>query len=113
MAIAKAIIDAYQPRNADDMQEALKEIFGPMFEAMFQDEMDSYLGYESNDHGPKSTDNRRNGYINKTCKIYPLEIFQLRFLATEMHRSNLRQFRSVKRMSVVLKIRSYLCMQKE
>ena len=68
MAIAKAIIDEYQPKNAEEMQDALKDIFGPMFEAMLQGEMDSHLGYESNDHGPKNTDNRRNGYINKTVK---------------------------------------------
>lgn len=30
--------------------------------------MDSHLGYESNDHGPKSTSIRRNGYINKIVK---------------------------------------------
>ena len=43
------------------MQDAVKDIFGPMFEAMLRGEMDSHLGYESNDHGPKSTENRRNG----------------------------------------------------
>ena len=78
MAIAKAIIDEYQPKNAEEMQDALKEIFGPMFEAMLQGEMDSHLGYESNDHGPKNTDNRRNGYISKTVKsVYgdiPVEV---------------------------------------
>ena len=68
VAIAKAIIDEYQPRNAEEMQDALKDIFGPMFEAMLQGEMDSHLGYESNDHGPKNTENRRNGYSSKTVK---------------------------------------------
>ena len=34
MAIAKAIIDEYQPTNAEEMHDALKDIFGPMFEAM-------------------------------------------------------------------------------
>ncbi len=68
MAIAKAIIDEYQPTNAEEMQDALKDIFGPMFEAMLQGEMDSHLGYEPNDHGYKSTDNRRNGYIRKNVK---------------------------------------------
>ncbi len=47
------------------MQNALKDIFGPMFEAMLQGEMDSHLGYTSNDHGVKKTDNRRNGYTHK------------------------------------------------
>lgn len=68
LAIAKAIMDEYQPQSTEEMQDALKDIFGPMFEAMLQGEMDSHLGYESNDHGPKNTENRRNGYINKTVK---------------------------------------------
>lgn len=68
MAIAQAIIDEYQPQTAEDMQAALKDIFGPMFESMLQGEMDSHLGYESNNHGYKATDNRRNGYSHKTVK---------------------------------------------
>ncbi len=40
-------------RNAEEMQDALRDIFGPMFEAIIQGEMDSYLGYQSNDHGYK------------------------------------------------------------
>ena len=31
-AIAEAIIREYQPNNAEDMQDALKDIFGSMFE---------------------------------------------------------------------------------
>ena len=68
VAIAKAILDEYNCKNVEDMQDAIKDIFGPMFEAMLQGGMDSHLGYESNDHGPKSTKNRRNGYNSKTLK---------------------------------------------
>lgn len=68
VAIAKAILDEYNCKNVEDMQDAIKDIFGPMFEAMLQGEMDSHLGYGSNDHGPKSTENRRNGYNSKTLK---------------------------------------------
>ena len=67
-ALAKAILNEYKPTNVDEMQDALKDIFGPMFEAMLQGEMDAHLGYESNDHGAKNTDNRRNGYSKKTVK---------------------------------------------
>lgn len=67
-AIAQAIIDQYQPTSAEEMQDALRDIFGPMFEAMLQGEMDSHLGYASNDHGYKDTDNRRNGYTHKSVK---------------------------------------------
>ena len=67
-AVAKAIIDNYKPETVEDMQFAIKDIFGPMFEAMLQGEMDNHLGYVSNDHGYKGTDNRRNGYTDKTLK---------------------------------------------
>ena len=67
-ALAKAILNEYKPTNVDEMQDALKDIFGPMFEAMLQGEMDAHLGYESNDHGSKNMDNRRNGYSKKTVK---------------------------------------------
>ena len=31
--LAQAILDQYHPKSVEDMQEALKDIFGPMFEA--------------------------------------------------------------------------------
>lgn len=68
VAIAKAILEQYDCKNVEDMQDAIKDIFGPMFEAMLQGEMDSHLGYGPNDHGPKNTQNRRNGYGSKTLK---------------------------------------------
>ncbi|MDE6434604.1 MAG: IS256 family transposase [Lachnospiraceae bacterium] len=64
-AIAQAILEQYQPQTKEDMQDAIKDIFGPMFEAMLQGEMDSHLGYGANDHGYKETTNRRNGYTHK------------------------------------------------
>lgn len=68
VAIAKAILEQYDCKNVEDMQDAIKDIFGPMFEAMLQGEMDSHLGYAPNDHSPKNTQNRRNGYGSKTLK---------------------------------------------
>ncbi len=68
MAIANAIIQEYQPTTAAEMQDALRDVFGPMFEAMLQGEMDSHLGYVSNDHSSKQTTNRRNGYNSKNIK---------------------------------------------
>ena len=37
-ALAKAILEAYQPETAEDMNNALKDLFGPMFEAMLKGE---------------------------------------------------------------------------
>ena len=66
--LAQAIIDQYQPQSVEDMQNALKDIFAPMFEAMLQGEMNSHLGYSNNERGEKETGNRRNGYTKKTLK---------------------------------------------
>lgn len=65
---AQQIIEQYKPQTVEDMENALKDVFGPMFEAMLQGEMDSHLGYSTNDHGAKTTENRRNGYIQKNVK---------------------------------------------
>lgn len=67
-AIAKLIMEQYHPQNKEEMQDAIKDVFGPMLEAMLQGEMDNHLGYTSNDRGSKDTDNRRNGYIDKTVR---------------------------------------------
>ena len=38
-AIAKLIMEQYQPKTQEDMQIALKDVFGPIFEAMLQGEI--------------------------------------------------------------------------
>ena len=76
--LAKAILEQYQPKSVEEMQDALKDIFGPMFEAMLQGEMNSHLGYSNNERGEKETVNRRNGYTKKTLKTtvgdVPIEV---------------------------------------
>ncbi|WP_156292124.1 IS256 family transposase [Oceanobacillus salinisoli] len=64
--LANKIIEQYQPKSVEEMQDALKDIFGPMFEAMLKGEMNHHLGYDSNNKGEKNTANRRNGYGKKT-----------------------------------------------
>ena len=63
--LANKIIAEYSPESVEDMENALKDVFGPMFEAMLQGEMNNHLGYSSNDKSDKTTENRRNGYGNK------------------------------------------------
>ena len=72
--LAKAIIEEYQPKSVEDMQNALKEIFGPMFEAMLNGEMENHLGYMSNERSEKDTANRRNGYTSKVLKTSAGEV---------------------------------------
>lgn len=66
--IAMQIIDAYKPKTAADMEEALKRVFAPMFEAALKGELDYHLGYDKNGHRPEGTTNSRNGYSKKVIK---------------------------------------------
>ncbi|WP_326931574.1 IS256 family transposase [Enterococcus avium] len=66
--LAQSILNAYQPESVDDMQDALKDVFGPLFEKMLQGELNNHLGYDAHSKEPKEHDNRRNGYGNKTLK---------------------------------------------
>ncbi|WP_205601390.1 IS256 family transposase, partial [Virgibacillus sp. YIM 98842] len=72
--LANRIIEEYQPESVEDMQDALREIFGPMFETMLKGEMNHHLGYESNDKSEKNTENRRNGYGKKSLKTSTGEV---------------------------------------
>lgn len=41
------------------MQDALKDVFGPLFEKMLQGELNNHLGYDAHSKEPKKHDNRR------------------------------------------------------
>lgn len=72
--LANRIIEEYQPKSVEDMQNALKDIFGPMFESMLKGELNHHLGYDSNDKGEKESSNRRNGYGKKTIRTSAGEV---------------------------------------
>ena len=55
VALAQTILEKYQPETKEDVQEAMKDIFGPISEAMLQGEMNAHLGYSSNNHDYKET----------------------------------------------------------
>lgn len=110
--LARAILDQYQPKNVEDMQNALKDIFGPMFEAMLQGEMNSHLGYSNNERGDKETPNRRNGYTKKTLKT-TVGTSPLKFHVTGKEPLSPWSYRSENGMSPQLRIKSWPCMRKE
>ena len=43
VALAEAILQQYKPETKDDVEDAMKDIFGPIFEAMLQGEMNAHL----------------------------------------------------------------------
>ena len=65
---ANAIMKAFDPKTAEDAQDALKTIFGPIFEALLKGELENHLGYSSNNKTLKNNANRRNGSSPKTLK---------------------------------------------
>jgi len=78
LEIAESILRAYEPESVGDMQDALREVFGPIFEGLLKGELNNHLGYDSNDKSPKKDANRRNGYGKKTLKTsmgeVPIEV---------------------------------------
>lgn len=45
VALAESIIDTYKPKSVADMQDALKDIFEFMFEAILKGEMVNHLAF--------------------------------------------------------------------
>ncbi len=42
--IAELILENYEMNDAQDVQDAVKQVFAPIFEAMLNGELDSHLG---------------------------------------------------------------------
>ena len=43
--LVQVILEVYQPKTDKDIQDCIKDIFGPMCETMLQSEINSQLGY--------------------------------------------------------------------
>lgn len=53
--IAQEIYETYKPTTVEEMQSALKSVFGPLFEAALKGEMDNHLGYPKNGSTPEDS----------------------------------------------------------
>jgi transposase-like protein len=65
-AFINSLIEHYQPQDAQDVQDILKDLLGDTLQGMLEAEMDESLGYSRYDYKNKDTDNSRNGYSKKT-----------------------------------------------
>ena len=61
-----SLIENYHPKDAQDVQEMLKDLLGDTLQGMLEAEMDEKLGYSKYDYKNKETDDSRNGYSKKT-----------------------------------------------
>lgn len=55
-------------KTADDIQNALKEMFAETLQEMLEAEIEDSLGYANNDRKNKETTNRRNGHSPKSVR---------------------------------------------
>ena len=109
-AIAQTIMEEYQPQTREEMQDAIRDIFGPMFEAMLQGEMDSHLGYGNNESGEKTP---RTGAMDIPISPLTLRMGKWMFPCPGTGKGALNRKRSpnVQRMSAGLKTKYCPCMR--
>ena len=65
-AFISSLLEHYQPKDAQDVQDMLKDLLGETLQGMLEAEMDDHLGYSKYDYKNKETDDSRNGYSPKT-----------------------------------------------
>ena len=51
-----SLLEHYQPKDAGDVQEMLKDLLGDTLQGMLEAEMDTKLGYSKYDYQNKGTD---------------------------------------------------------
>jgi len=66
--IMQQIIQQYDVKTVDDIQNALKDLLGGTIEEMLEAELDETLGYEKYEATEEQKDNYRNGTKPKTLK---------------------------------------------
>ena len=65
-AFINNLIQHYNPQDAQDVQDMVKDLLGDTLQGMLEAEMDQKLGYSKYDYQSKDTDDCRNGYSKKT-----------------------------------------------
>ncbi len=68
--IADLILNNYDVQNAKDVNEALKDVYRPIWGKMLNAEIGAYFGYDKSSSDHKETENRRN--CNWLSKLFSL-----------------------------------------
>ncbi len=61
-----SLLEHYNPKDARDVQDMLKDLLGDTLQGMLEAEMDDHLGYSKYDYQNKETSDSRNGFSKKT-----------------------------------------------
>ena len=110
-AFINSLLEHYQPSDANDVQEMLKDLFGDTLQGMLEAEMDQKLGYSKYDYQNKVTDDSRNGYSKKTVTS---SLVRLTLIFQETGKVNLSRKLSerIRLISQILKIKYCPCTPK-
>lgn len=60
-----ALLKEYKVKDAKDIQEVLKKLFGDAVQEIFEAKLDNNLGYSKYDYKNKKTENSRNSHSKK------------------------------------------------
>ena len=60
--IAKQILENYDIKDSQNVQDILKQVFCPLFESMLKGEMENHLSYTEHERSVKNSQNAHNGY---------------------------------------------------
>jgi len=64
----RKLLKEHKVKDAKDIQEILKKLFGDALQEMLEAELDRELGYSKCDYRNKDTTNSRNGHSSKTLR---------------------------------------------
>lgn len=64
------MIETYHIKTVEDIQVAIKDLFGKTMQTLLEKELEVKLGYAKHDYEKKATENLRNGYSPKTVNTF-------------------------------------------
>lgn len=111
-AFINSLLEHYQPNDAQDVQEMLKDLLGDTLQGMLEVEMDQKLGYSKYDYQSKDTEDSRNGYSHKTVTSSMGDI-ELDIPRDRKGEFDPQIVKNIKQIFQISKIRFCPCTQKE
>lgn len=97
--VVKYILENYDIKNANDIADALKDMFKDTIQTMMNAEFDSSMGYEKSNNVIEKN-NYRNGYSTKNVKS---KFGEFELTVPVMLNLILKLFQRIKGISMVLK----------
>lgn len=107
--IIASLIQEYDIQSADDLQDALKDLLGDTIQEMMEAEMTEHLGYDEYERSDST-----NSRMVEKLRLFVANMAKqlLKFLKIEMLLFNLKLLKNVKKIFLLLMIKSFLCMLK-